>query len=218
MTPFVVLTDAQRTDEWRLARVGRLTGSRVAEAFAMLKSGQEAAGRRNLRVQLVLERVTGQPQEDGYVSKDMQRGADIEAAASAAYEARTGNLAHSVGFLAHPTLMAGCSPDAEIGGFCGLLEVKCPKSATHLDYLRTRTIPGEYFKQILHGLWITQADWCDFVSYDPRFPPSLRLMITRVNRSEVDLKAYELLVRIFLSEVDKEHAEVADMASAGAVA
>lgn len=213
MTPFVVLTPDQRTDEWHAARLGRLTGSCAADMLAKIKTG-EAAARRNLRIRLVLERLTGLSQEDTYVSADMQRGTDLEAAAFAAYEAETGNLARRVGFLAHPELQAGCSPDAEVGNFAGIVELKCPKSATHLGYLRARAVPDDYLKQCQHNLWITCAEWCDFVSFDPRFPPALRLMITRVTMSDTERAAYEVMVRSFLAEVDREYAEVLHMAEA----
>lgn len=213
MTPFLVLTPDQRTDAWHAARLGRLTGSCAADMFAKIKTG-EAAARRNLRVRLVLERLTGQSQEDDFVSKDMQRGTELEAAAFAAYEAETGNLARRVGFLAHPELHAGCSPDAEVGGFTGIVELKCPKSVTHLSYLRARAVPDDYLKQCQHNLWITGAQWCDFVSFDPRFPPALRLMITRVTMLAAERAAYEVMVRAFLAEVDREFADVLAMCEA----
>jgi hypothetical protein len=87
-----ILTTDQRSPAWIAARLGRLTGSRAADMMTTVKSG-EAAGRRNLRVQLVLERLTGVSQESGYVSRDMQYGLDREADAFGAYEAATGQLA-----------------------------------------------------------------------------------------------------------------------------
>lgn len=213
-----ILSEFQRTPEWYAARLGRVTSSRVDGMLATTKKGDEAAGRRNLRIQLVLERVTAESQEDGYVSKDMQRGADIEDDAFAAYEALTGNLVQRVGFIAHDDLPAGCSPDGYIGQFVGLLELKCPKAATHLDYIRSKAIPTDYYRQITHQLWITGAQWCDFVSYHPRFPESLRLLIERVERNEAAMAAHELLVRMFLAEVEKEVSEIETMAAAGAAA
>lgn len=198
-----VLTTDQRTDEWYAARVGRLTGSRAADMLATIKSG-EAAARRDLRLQLVCERLTGQSQEDTYVNAAMQRGIDKEADAFAAYEALTGTVASGVGFLAHDHLLAGCSPDGEIGGYRGILELKCPKSATHLGYLRSGRVPASYLPQITHNLWITGAEWCDFLSFDDRFPVPLRTFLTRVNRSDVHLQSYELAAVLFLSEVETE--------------
>src|SRR6185503_18604156 len=203
-----ILTTDQRSPAWVAARLGRLTGSRASDMLAKIQKG-EAAGRRNLRVQLVLERLTGQSQENGYVSKDMQHGMDAEEDAFAAYEALTGHLAQPCGFLAHDSLMAGCSPDGEIDGFRGLIELKCCKSATHLAFLKSRRVPGEYLSQVTHNLWITGADWCDYVSFDDKFPEPLRLLCVRVNRADIDVAAYELAARLFLNEVDAECADVA---------
>jgi predicted phage-related endonuclease len=202
------LTSTQGTPEWHQARLGKVTSSRACDMLAMLKDGKtEAAGRRNLRTQLVLERITQQSQENGYQSFDMIRGKDMEGEAVTMYEALTATLVMPAGFLAHDDLMAGCSPDGVINDFEGLVEFKCPKAATHLEYLRG-SIPHEYYKQIQHCLWITGAQWCDFVSYQPSFPEPLRLKIARVEASAIDLRAYELLVRIFLGEVEREVEEI----------
>jgi len=210
---FQILTTEQRTDAWRQARCGRLCGSRAADMMAKIQKG-EAAARRDLRLQLVVERLTGVSQEDGYVNAEMQRGIDKEAEAFAAYEAASGQLVRRTGFLAHQTLLTGCSPDGLVGNVTGLLELKCPKSATHLRYLRAGKVPSDYLPQIMHGLWITGAEWADFCSFDDRFPTPLRLFIARVKASEVDLAAYELLVTLFLDEVDKETGDVAKLANA----
>lgn len=207
----LTLTTTQRDEAWHRARLGRLTGSRVADAFATIKSKGEAAGRRNLRVQLVLERITGQSQENSFVSPEMQRGADLEAEALAQYEEQTGAFISPTGLLAHPALMAGCSPDGLIGDD-GLIEVKAPIAATHLHYLRGG-IPDGYLLQMQHALWITGRAWCDFVSYHPSFPPSLRLKIARVTMTEAGLEAHEAAVRAFLAEVDQEEAALRAMAA-----
>ncbi len=208
-----VLCTEQRVPEWYQARVGKLTGSAAGDMLARIKTG-EAAARRDLRTRLVCERLTGQSQEDGFVSPAMQHGIDTEARAFAAYESVAGHLVNRVGFIAHDVLEAGCSPDGEIGGFVGLVELKCPKSATHLKYLRTGAAPSDYLPQITHNLWVTGAQWCDFVSFDDRFPPALQLFLVRVDRNETEIAAYEVIVRAFLTEVEKELAEL----QAGAVA
>jgi predicted phage-related endonuclease len=213
VTAFTIVTDDQRTDAWKLARVGRLTASRACDMLATIKSG-EAAARRDLRAQLVVERLTGLPQDDTFVSQAMQRGIDREGDARAAFEAATGMLVQPVGFLAHPELMAGCSPDGIIGPNVGVLEIKCPKSATHLGILRSRTVPKDYLAQLTHALWITGAEWASFVSWDGRFPPPLQLFTMRISRASLDVDAYELAARLFLSEVDREFNEVVGMVAA----
>lgn len=198
----------QRSEAWHAARLGKLTGSRVADAFATIKKG-ESAGRRNLRLQLVLERITGRSQETGYTNADMERGILLEPDARAAYEAETGIVVQGVGFIAHDELATGCSPDGM--PHQGLIEIKCPKAATHLDYVRGG-LPEDYRLQIIHGLWLTGAEWADFVSFHPDFPAPLRLKITRLLAKDCDLVAHELAVRLFLSEVAKEEAAVRALA------
>lgn len=210
-----VLTDSQRTPEWYAARVGMFTASCAADMLATIKTG-EAAARRDLRVRLVVERLTGQPQEDGYVNATMQRGIDKEADAFAAYEALTGNLASPCGFLAHDTLMAGCSPDGIIGDYDGLLELKCPKSATHLAYLRSQSVPKDYLAQVQHALWITGAKWADFISFDDRFPAALQVFHVRISRNDTDIAAYEVMARAFIAEVDREVEAVRQLAAVAA--
>lgn len=195
----------QRSAEWVAARLGRLTSSCAADAFATIKKG-ESAGRRNLRVRLVLERLTGKSQENGFTTFDMERGVALEDEARGAYEAETGTLIETVGCVLHDELMAGCSPDGLTDD--GLIELKCPKAANHLDYLRGG-LPGDYRTQITHSLWLTGKAWGDFVSYHPEFPEHLRLKVTRIHAKDIDFDAYELSVRLFLSECDREYEALA---------
>lgn len=209
---FTVLEMAQRSPEWVAARLGRLTGSRADAMLAKgRKPGEESVGRRNLRVQLTLERLTGRSLERDFTTPDMQHGIDTEAEAFGAYEALSCRLLQRVGFCQHNTLMAGCSPDGVAGDFEGLISIKCPKSATHLETLRSRTIPTDYLRQIMHELWITKARWADYFSYDGRFPEPLRAVLIRVDARAVDLDGYETAALAFLKEVDAEYAELEAM-------
>lgn len=171
--------------------------------LATIQKG-EAAARRNLRVQLVLERITGRSHDRGFQSQAMLDGIEREQAAIEAYEALSGRLLRSIGFVSHDDLMAGYSPDGVIGEFEGLIEGKCPIQATHMDFLRTGQVPGEYLKQILHGLWLTGAAWCDFVSFHPDFPEGAQLKVVRVERNELAIKDHDAKVRAFLAEVDRD--------------
>jgi len=153
-------TVGQRSPEWFALRAGRVTGTTAADMLAAIKKG-EAAARRDLRMRLVCERLTGQPADNGggYQSADMRWGVEHERAARMAYEARTGDLVRAVGFVTHDTLAAGCSPDGIVGDGVGLIEIKCPKSATHFGIWQTNTIPPEYVPQLQHNLWITGCRW-----------------------------------------------------------
>lgn len=197
----------QRTPEWLQLRVGSLTGSCADAIIAQRKKGSgELAIRANLRRRLICERITGLSQEEQFRASDhMERGEAMEPAAFAAYEAETGLGAARVGFISHPTLKAGCSPDGFVGDWEGILELKCPKSTTHLDYvLNPAAFRQEYFGQALHALWLTGAQWCDLVSFDNRLPAALEMVRIRINAADVDLVAYEQAVMQFLAEVEVE--------------
>jgi hypothetical protein len=193
-----------------------LCASDAADMLAKIKTG-EAAARRDLRLRLTIERLTGQPQDEVFANGAMAWGTEHEGEARLAYESLTGNLVHEVGFLAHDTLLAGCSPDGEMGGFKTLLEIKAPKSATHLGYVRGRKIPSVYLPQLTHQLWITSADAVEFFSYDPRMPTGLQTFWVTLTRGDVDIAAYELAARLFLDEVARDVLEVQALADGGHV-
>lgn len=202
----------QRTDAWFDARMGRATASRIADIIAKTKSGPSAS-RQAYAVQLALERITGQ-REAGFTSASMQRGADLEAEARAAYETERGELVREVGFIDHPSIeMSGASPDGMVGGD-GLLEIKCPDSKQHLEYLRLQTVPAKYKPQVQWQMACTARAWCDFVSYDPRFPEGLQLHIVRVPRDAEYIAELETEVKAFLLEVEQIVSEIEGMRAA----
>lgn len=213
-TDFIVSPHPQGTDEWLAARAGRATGSRAKDILAKIKTG-EAAARRNYRVQLATERLTGKPQESGFVSKEMQWGTDQEPFARMAYESATGNLVTEMGFIYLPDLMAGCSVDGliEEGARTGVFEAKCPISATHVEYLVAGKLPSEYKPQVLHNVYVTGADFADFVSYDPRMPEKLKLFKVRWERNEAEIREYEAELLDFLSGVDRVHTSLSELAA-----
>jgi predicted phage-related endonuclease len=207
---FTVIDAPQRSPAWTAARLGRLTSSRAADMLAMIKSG-EAAGRRNLRVQLALERITGQAQAPTYQSAAMLQGIEREAEAAGQYETLTGTLLRSTGFLQHGSYMAGSSLDGHIGDFAAIVELKCPLAATHLEYLTTGQVPGDYRKQVVHALWVSGARWCDWVSYCPDFPIGLQLKVVRVERHDQEIASYALAAALFLKEVDAAVAAITEL-------
>lgn len=214
MSP-VIIDCEQRTPEWFAARAGRLTGSVADAVLATLRSGGEPASRRDLRTQLAIETITGRPVEsDGFINREMQRGIDLEPVARGIYEAETGLTVRQTGFVIRPGLPIGCSLDGDIDGFAGIVELKCPKSATHVGYLKRGGLPAEYVPQVTHNLWVTGAEWCDFVSFDDRLPDGLQFFCFRAERSTLDLKAYEVAALKFLDEVKAEADMLLTMKSA----
>lgn len=200
---------AQRSPEWLALRAGKLTGSCAKDMLASIKSG-EAAARRDLRYRLMAERLSGVPQDSGYVNEAMLWGIQWEAAAVAAYEAATGQLVTPVGFVEADGLMVGTSPDGLVGDD-GLISIKCPKTATQIRYWREGVEPAEHAAQNSHELWLTGRAWIDFVSFDPRLPDGLRLWVLRVTRTAAQREDYGTKALAFLAEVDAELAAIQTM-------
>jgi len=189
----------QRTDDWFQARLGKVTASRVADVVAKTKSGYSAS-RQNYMADLIVERLTGQ-KASNFSNAAMDWGVEQEPAARAAYSARTGDLVEEVGFIDHPTIaMSGASPDGFVGEGC--VEYKCPNTATHLEYLLAGKPPEKYVTQMQWQMACTGKTFCEFVSYDPRLPEHLQMLIVRVPRDDNRIAELEAEVRKFLAELD----------------
>jgi putative phage-type endonuclease len=202
----------QGTDEWKLARLGKVTASRIADVVAKTKTGW-GASRANYMAELLVERLTGIPTA-GYENDAMKWGTAIEPEARMEYQLKTGDAIEQVGFVPHPTIaMAGCSPDGLLDGEEGLIEIKCPNSATHIETLlgRPPRVPDKYEKQIQFQLACTGRHWCDFVSYDPRMPEPMRLFIKRVRRDKNQIEYLEDSAREFLIALDDKLLELKEI-------
>jgi len=192
----------QGTDAWHQLRLGKVTASRVADILAKTKTGPSAS-RQNYLIELALQRTTGIIQES-YSNAVMEWGTLTEPQARVAYEVKSGNFVDQIAFVDHPSIAGfGCSPDGLISDL-GLIEIKCPNSATHWEYFKSKESPKKYFIQMQAQLACTQRDWCDFVSFDPRMPERSQLLIVRVNRNETFISLMEAEIKQFLSEVEAE--------------
>jgi putative phage-type endonuclease len=190
----------QGSAEWHDVRRGKVTASRVADLIAKTKSGP-ATSRANYMAELLCERMTGETQPF-FSNASIQWGTDKEPEARAAYCFHTDNEVTEIAFVDHPTIkMAGASPDGLIG-LDGLLEIKCPNTATHLDTLASGKPAGKYVTQMQWQMACTGRQWCDFASYDPRLPEHLRLFVIRVPRDGEMIAAMEAEVTTFLAELD----------------
>lgn len=200
----------QGTDEWRQDRLGKVTASRISEVIAKRKDGKPSAMRANYMAQLITERLTEVPTEH-FVSAAMAWGTMKEPEARAAYAwDRDVDVVES-GFVDHPGIaMTGCSPDGLVGDD-GMVQFKCPESATHIDTLLTGRIDSEYLAQMQWEMASTNRAWSDFCSYDPRLPESMRLKIIRVERDEEFIVSTAKAVVAFLEELDAKLAALRSM-------
>ena len=190
----------QGTIEWFAARCGKVTASRVADIIAKTKTGPSAS-RENYLAQIVCERMTGKPAES-YSNAAMAWGTEQEPFARAAYESAKDVLVQEVGFVPHPNISeAGASPDGLVGLF-GLVEIKCPNTATHIQTLLDQKVPEKYNTQMQWQMACTQRQWCDFVSFDPRMAEGLQLFIKRVELDSVYIANLEKEILNFLFDVE----------------
>lgn len=191
----------QGSDEWKVARLGHVTASNMADVMSKGKGNAEAIGRYKYKVRLVAERLT-QTAAESFSNASMEWGVEQEQFACIEYESRLETFVDKTGFWLHPEIKwLGVSPDRLVDSD-GLIEVKCPNTTTHLNYWLENKIPTDYYKQIQCQLWVTGRQWCDFVSYDPRLPKRNQLLVIRAERDESLIKEMEAETLKFLEEVE----------------
>lgn len=193
-------TIIQGSPEWHQLRVGKVTASRVSDCVAQIKTG-EAASRSEYRIELVTERLTGNPTE-GFTNHHMMRGTELEPLARVAYEVEKGLFVTEVAFVDHPTIaMSGASPDGLVGD--GLIEIKCPAVKTHIKYLLDGRVPAKYKNQMAWQMACTGAKWVDFMSYCPELPENMQSFIIRYERDDALIAELEAKVAEFNEEVEQ---------------
>lgn len=206
-----IVPHAQGTPEWLAARIGIATASRIGDIVAKTKSGPSAS-RAGYLAELVAERLTGVSAEPGFMNDDMRRGIELEPMARAAYEMRTGNLVAECGLVLHDTIQAGASPDGLVNPD-GLVEIKCPRTHVHIEYLEGQRPPPKYLPQMAWQCICTGRAWVDFVSYDQRMPERLQVFIVRYTPAFEYLRELEAEVSRFLAEVDDKVATLSRLAA-----
>lgn len=195
-----ILDCAQGGPEWIAARLGKVSASRMGDMTARTKT-EYGASRANYAAELVAERLTASPTER-YTNGAMAWGSEKEPDARKLYEFLRDVEVAQVGLVLHPTIdMACASPDGLIGED-GLIEIKCPNTATHIQTLLGAPLDGKYVKQMQWQMACAGRSWCDFISHDPRLPGEMQIHITRINRDPALIEALEKEARAFLAEVD----------------
>ena len=203
----------QRSEDWFAARLGKVTASKVKDVMAKGRGGAPSATRQNYMMQLLCERLTGK-REEGFTSAAMQRGTELEPLARAAYEIRTGNIVDETGCFPHSKIdgfMA--SPDGLVGSV-GLIECKCPNTATHVATLQSGRHDPQYDWQMLAQMACADRDWVDFVSFDDRLPEELQYACFRFHRDESRIRDMETEVKLFLEELAELEREMRERMAA----
>jgi hypothetical protein len=195
------------------------TGSHFADVMATGKGGAEATGRRNYRMRLALELVTGKVAKSTFSGNaHTERGKELEPFARMAYESITGHIVEEVPFIPHDFLKCGVSPDGLIGAD-GMVEFKCPIPSIHWEYLKLDgQPPAEYKWQVYGEMWVAKRKWNDFVSYCEDMPESLQTHITRVHWDDKIIAELDAGVSKFLAEVAVTVKEIQELATQKAAA
>jgi putative phage-type endonuclease len=213
MSPSPNFIDCEQGSQmWAELRCGLVTASRCSDVLATIKKG-ESASRRNYRAELIVEILTGLPVEQ-YVSREMEWGSEQEPFARAAYELQQETMVETCGFVLHPSIPRfGASPDGLVGTD-GMIQVKCPNTATHLTWMLAGAVPVEYAPQMLAEMACAGRQWSDFVSFDPRLPKHLQLFVRRFNRDDKLIGQLEAAVVTFTAEIDDTLARLPQPAEA----
>jgi putative phage-type endonuclease len=192
----------QRTEDWFFARKGKVTASRISDVMAKGRGGAESLTRQKYIDQLVTERLTKVVAE-GFTNEAIQRGVELESTARAAYCFAKDCHVDEVGFVEHPSISnSGASPDGLVQD-TGLVEIKCPNSLTHVEYILAGKPPAKYIPQMAWQMACTGRQWVDFVSYDDRLEDeSKHLFVVRYERDNEYIAELEEAVKKFLDEVE----------------
>jgi len=179
-----IVSCEQGSEIWQKSRIGLITASKFRDATETLKNGNPTAKSTLYAAQVAIERISGQPCNEGYNSWQMQRGQAKEPMGRMEYEVATGNIASESGVCISDDSLFGYSSDGLVGDD-GLIEIKSIVSAIGvLEMWRDGDI-SEYMHQIQGGMWITGRKWCDFVMYCPQLEPiGKQMFIKRVDRDE----------------------------------
>ena len=194
------LEQEQRSDEWFQARMGRLTASRVYDAVKKTAKGNYYAARDTYMAELIAERISNKPMPS-YKSWAMQWGIDQEGPAKEAYQLLKGTAVKDCGFIKHKGIpWFGGSPDGLVGDE-GIIEIKCPETAKHLNTILTQEVDESYVYQMNTNMIVSGAEWCDYVSFDPRIEGEMSIFVKRFYLDEEIAIEIEDEAKLFIKEM-----------------
>lgn len=193
----------QRSFEWKQARLGKPSASNLDKICAEGRGGKQSSTREDYLYDLAIERMTGIPRET-INTEWMDRGVELEAMARAEYEIELGLIVDEDGGKENLGLWA--SPDGLVS-LDGSIEIKCPKPKNHIKNIIDGIDRG-YMLQMAGVMLVYARQWCDFISFCPDFPESLRIHVFRVtweNLADVKITKEYIIenVRAFNIELDE---------------
>ncbi len=187
-----VITDIEQgSDAWLAARLGIVTCSELSK---LLVNGKGVAGfgadALSYMDTLIGERITEEAAELPFTTRSTERGHILEEKARELYVARQGGDMHQAAIILNHGV--GYSPDFLVGK-AGLGEIKTKLPKFQVGVLLAGEIPKEHVAQCQGGLWVSEREWIDFISYWPGMP----MFIKRAYRDEAYISHVASRVRDF---------------------
>lgn len=190
----------QGSDSWMQMRVGFITASEVWRLMPGAK-GSYLKERDNYLAELACEILTNEPYQH-FVTKEMERGKELEHLARSAFEGETGQMVEEVAIIEHDTIkMLKGSPDGILGND-GCIEIKMPNTANHFKTIQTGKIDRKYIFQMNVVMMCGNFKYCQFISYDDRAPENLQLYIKRIDKDKLICENIHIEILKFCKELE----------------
>lgn len=191
----------QGSTEWLSMRLGKVTASRVKDVLSKGRGSAPSKTAESYMIELIAEVLTGES-KPFFENDAMRWGTETEPQARSMYEVNNGFVSvKEVAFVEHND-QVGISPDGLIGDD-GLLEIKCPNTTTQLKRALSDDYSADYKAQIQMQLWVTERQWCDFVSFDPRLDCAAGYLQQRVERDELYIEEMKIKVYAFVEKMNE---------------
>ena len=195
----------QGSAEWLALRLGKVTASRMKDVLSKGRGTAQSKTAETYMMELLCERLTGES-KPFFENDAMQWGTATEPQARAMYELMSGNAVNEVAFVEHNEYI-GISPDGLIGDD-GLLEIKCPATITQVRRSLTDNYSKDYYTQIQCQLWVTEREWCDFLSFDPRLDIAASYLLQRVERDDAFIDAMREKTYLFVDTMNEFYSKL----------
>jgi len=197
----IIETCEQGSIEWLSLRLGKITASRVKDVLTKGRGTSPSKTSESYMMELIAEILTGNS-KPFFENDAMRWGTETEPQARAMYAVNNDFVdVKEVAFVEHNEQI-GISPDGLIGDY-GLLEIKCPNTTTQLKRALSDDYSADYKAQIQMQLWISEREWCDFLSFDPRLECSAGYLQQRVFRDEEYIEEMKVKVYAFVKKMNE---------------
>lgn len=197
----IIETCEQGSVEWLSLRLGKITASRVKDVLTKGRGTSPSKTAESYMMELIAEILTGNS-KPFFENDAMRWGTETEPQARAMYAVNNDFVdVKEVAFVEHNE-QVGISPDGLIGDD-GLLEIKCPNTTTQLKRALSDDYSADYKAQIQMQLWVTEREWCDFLSFDPRLECEAGYLQQRVFRDEEYIEEMKVKVYAFVEKMNE---------------